>query len=148
MIRVREDLVVTLVMTAGVAGAAVAAMGLSPVARLAPLVVAVPTLGLLAVEILRWRRTSAADGDPAPSRRGAERTMLWWVGGLLGASAVVGMDWGLPLFVLLYLRLQAREGWGLSVIASLALWLILVGVLSALLHVHVYEGLLRAWLLR
>lgn len=148
MIRVREDLVVTLVMTAGVAAAAIAAMGLSPVARLAPLVVAVPTLGLLVVEILRRRGTAAADGEPAASRRGAERTMMAWVGLLLGASAVVGMDWGLPLFVLLYLRIQAREGWGLAVGASFALWLILVGVLSALLHVHVYGGLLRAWLWR
>jgi hypothetical protein len=143
--RVREDVLVTVAMAAGVAAAAIAATRLSPVARLAPLAVAVPTLVLLAVELLR-QQTHPTDTSSTASRA-AERAMLGWLAVLLGASVVLGMTWGLPLFVLLYLLLQARARLTVAAMAAVALWLVLFGVLSAILHVHLYDGLLHGWLM-
>jgi hypothetical protein len=143
--RVREDMVVTLAMAAGVAAAAVAAGRLSPVARLAPLAVAVPTLVLLAAELVR--QLARPTDTTSTASRAAERTMLGWVAVLLGASLVLGMTWGLPLFVLLYLRLRAGERVTVAAMAAVALWVVLFGVLSAILHVHLYDGLLHAWLM-
>jgi hypothetical protein len=141
--RVREDVLVTVAMAAGVAAAAVSAAGLSPVARMAPLAVAVPTLVLLGIELVR--RRTRPDRAKQPASRAEERIMLAWIAVLLGASVVFGMTWGLPLFVLLYLRLRARESVTVAVVAAVALWLVLSGVLSAMLHVHAYRGLLQAW---
>jgi hypothetical protein len=145
MTRLREDVVVTLAMTAGVAAAVIAAARLSPVARAAPLAVAAPTLVLLAIELVRPR--VQPPGAKKTASRAAERAMVGWIAVLLGGSVLFGMTWGLPLFVWLYLRLRARESVAVASAAALALWLVLFGVLSAILHVRLYEGLLHSWLM-
>lgn len=144
MTRFTEDTVLTIAITAAVAAAAWAAMSLSPVARTAPLVVAVPTLGLLVVELVRSRGRAATPTTPAV--RAAEGAMVGWVGVLIGACLLFGMTWGLPLFVGGYLRFRARESWMTAAVTAWGLWLVLFGVLWAILHVRVYDGLLLPWM--
>lgn len=141
MTRRGEAILLTALFMAGVGLAIWSSLGLSPVARLAPLVVAVPTLLLLGIELLR--QISQASEPPAAddrTLRNRELALLPWLGVLAVSSYLLGMALGLPLFVLSYLRLRSSETWTTSIAVATGLWIALYGVLLQLLEIPLFRG--------
>ena len=51
-----------------------------------------------------------------------------------------------PLYVLLYLKIEGREKWGLSLILTASAWGFLYGLFVRLLHTRFQEGWVLMWL--
>lgn len=142
-----ERLMLTLAVAAAVAALTADALTLGPVARRMPLAVALPTLAMLAVEIIRCYRVTAPLDPAAPvSRPLAESRAFAWVGVLALLTWVAGMSVGLPGFLLAYLRLHAGERWRLAAGLALALAVLLVGGLEIGLGIRLYRGLAGVWM--
>ncbi len=130
---------------------------LRPAARLAPLWVLAPTVGLLLLQLLldaapgvarrlsalprdslfgaskridAWRRGGSEGASPAERRR-RERRMAVWVTVLVVLVYLVGFFAAVPIFLLPYLRLEAHVDWR----GSLALTAVLVCVLYLVFYV-------------
>jgi hypothetical protein len=58
----------------------------------------------------------------------------WFVGVILGIW-LLGFFITIPLFAFLYLRIQAGEGWRVSLLLTLAAFLFLIGIFDQVLHV-------------
>ena len=101
-----EARVLTAVLTALVALAAISTAWLGPAARRMPLIVALPTLALLAIE---WWRPGRGGGDAAAVPIPGEGALLVWLVGLVGATWALGVLLGPPLFLAAYLRRRSRE---------------------------------------
>ena len=102
-------------------------------AHLAPLAILVPTCGLLLVEVAHlwgWRRRSSStliaehvrkarravkpvSDDPSQGIR--ERKFVAWLVGLVAGNLLLGPGVGVPLFLLLWLVLRARQGWAVAI---------------------------------
>jgi len=135
-----------------VAGYAVyAATGWPWKAALFPLAIGVPLFCLAATEFL-WSvfgdaKAEAIEGDP--ELQGAGRRMLaatGWMVGFLVAIVLLGFPIAVPLFLLLYLRLQGGEGWIMSLVITVIVWVVFYGLFDALLHLPFPAGWLLAWL--
>lgn len=146
---------------------------LSRPARLVPLAVAVPTLVLLAWQLaldVRRVQGAAAEGEP-PYRlswlvervrlslfphesaaeahgpaTGAELAIFAWLALLPPLVWLVGVAPTVPIYALLYLRLQARERWPAAILMSTVIavlpWVLArAGIVSRL-----YAGALWGWL--
>jgi xanthine/uracil permease len=144
-----ERLVLTAVLTLLVAVIVGQAIGLSVVARLAPLAVGVPTLMLLGLELARdagrWRHEHEhrAVVSPPPVEAADEpMSILVWAAGLVLGAFLFGMAVGLPLFLALYLRMRSAEGWTMAAVSAASLFVLLHGGLEVLLRVPLYDGLL------
>lgn len=127
-------------------------------AALFPLAIGVPLFCLAATEAL-WALLGAPEGKDetmefaASTEEGAGRRILAVVGWMLAffaAIALLGFPIAVPLFVLLYLKLQGGEGWILSVVTTAAVAAIFFGLFDALLHLPFPSGwlldLMRSWL--
>ena len=125
-------------------------------AALFPLVIGIPVFCLAAAEVL-WvlfgstPRSEAADFQLAqdlPARVMLRRTLLGigWILGFFAAIAVLSFPVAVPLFVFCYLKIQGREGWGWSLIFTLAVWVIFYGLFDRLLHLPFPEGWLQTWI--
>lgn len=125
-------------------------------AALFPLVIGVPVFVLAAAEVL-WvvfgttERGEAKDfqsshdlPDSEVLRRSAVAAV--WILGFLAAVVLLGFPTAVPLFVLLYLRLQGKEAWLFSAVFAAAAWLFFYGLFDRLLHLPFPEGWLRTWL--
>ena len=79
---------------------------------------------------------------------GLKRTLIIYacIFGVFFASWLVGQRIALPLFVFLYLKVGAKEGWTLSISLTLAVAAFLLGVFDQAIHVSWYEGELFRWL--
>ncbi|HUQ77112.1 MAG TPA: tripartite tricarboxylate transporter TctB family protein [Burkholderiales bacterium] len=136
-----------------VAGYAVFAASAWPwKAALFPLAIGVPLFCLAAAEFL-WSLLGpahvkeAVEGDP--ELEGATRRMLvaaGWMVGFLAAIVLLGFPIAVPLFLLLYLKLQGGEGWVLSVVITVVTSAIFYGLFDAMLHLPFPAGLLFSWL--
>jgi hypothetical protein len=103
----RERAIVTLAISVIVAAAAVSSLSLGPAARRMPLVVALPTLGLLLFEWIRARRDPATPSGPRP----LEPIIVGWLAVLVTLTVVLGVLAGPPLVLAAFLRLRSRERW-------------------------------------
>lgn len=135
--------------------AVVAALDWPWKARLFPLAIGIPLFGLAAAEAL-WglfgapARAAAMDyrlSTDQPPRETVRRTLqaVGWMLGLFGAIVLLGFPLAVPLFALLYLRLQAREGWVLSLVFTLVLWALFYGIFDRLLHLPFPAGWIQTW---
>jgi TctA family transporter len=125
-------------------------------AGLFPWAVMLPTLGLAIVQLARdlagRRPAGAADlPDPGPEMPGAgsaRRTaaIAAWIVGMLLAIWLVGFPIATLLTTFLYLRLDARERWTVSVLLSLGGFLFVEGLFTRLLGVPFPPGRLLDWL--
>jgi len=66
-----------------------------------------------------------------------------WLFGLFFGIIIFGFFISIPLFTLLYLKYQAKEGWLLSSGLTLGTFVFFVGLFHKILHVHWPKPLLR-----
>ncbi len=63
-----------------------------------------------------------------------------WIVGFFMLIILFGFTIAIPLFVFLYLKLQGREGWAISLISSASAWVFFFGLFIWLLNTHFQEG--------
>lgn len=129
-----------------VAGYAVyAAHGWPWKAALFPLAIGIPLFCLAVIEIAWtvWGKTAPTEEGPAA--RGAVLPWIWMVG-FFAIIVLLGFPIGVAVFMLAYLRFQAREGWLFSIILTAAVWGAFYGLFDAMLHLPFPAGWLLDWL--
>jgi Tripartite tricarboxylate transporter TctB family len=123
-------------------------------AALFPLAIGIPLFCLAAVEAL-WTLFGRAETGKnemevaLTTEAGAQRRILVavaWMVGFFAAVVLLGFPIAVPLFLLLYLKLQGGEGWLLSIGITLALTAVFYGLFDALLHLPFPAGWLFSWL--
>ena len=124
-------------------------------AKLFPLVIGVPVFCLATAEVVWTLFGSTHRGQVMdyqlsanlPERVTLVRTLqaAGWMFGFFGAIILLGFPVAVPLFVFLYLRLQGREGWGLSVVTTVAVWGFFYGLFDRLLHLPFPPGVIQGW---
>lgn len=125
-------------------------------ARLFPMAIGIPVFCMAAAEVL-WGLLRPADkvgamdfrlSEHLPSGEATRRALaaVAWMLGFLAGIALVGFPLAVPLLVLLYTKLQGREGWGLSVGLAAAVWGVFYGVFDRLLHLPFPAGWIQTWL--
>ncbi len=125
-------------------------------AKLFPLAIGIPVFCLATGEVL-WSLFGAETREQAmdfqlsehlPAKVVLERTLraAGWMLGFFGAIVLVSFPVAVPLFVVLYLKLQGREGWGLSVLLTLAVWGFFYGLFDRLLHLPFPAGWIQTWI--
>jgi hypothetical protein len=122
-------------------------------AALFPLVIGVPLFALAAAEAL-WTlfgtdpaSEEARDFQLSMGQDTLRRTLsaAGWIFAFFAAIVLLGFPIAVPLFVFLYLRLQGREGWGISIAITLGTWAVFYGLFDLLLHLPFPAGWLFAW---
>ena len=125
-------------------------------ARLFPWVIGVP--GLL-LSIWQFAKDSFHRGDAGPLEshlgvmdlpvdRSVPLSIVWsralraagWILGLFFAIWLLGFIVGVPLFVLIYLKLEAQEGVRVSLIAAASMFIFIIGVFHMVLSVPWPQG--------
>jgi hypothetical protein len=124
-------------------------------AALFPLVIGIPLFCLAAAEAL-WTLFGSApeaggearDFQLSIGKDTARRTLVAcaWILAFFAAIVLLGFPIAVPLFVFLYLKLQGREGWLLSIVMTAAVWGVFYGLFDLLLHLPFPAGWLLAWL--
>jgi hypothetical protein len=123
-------------------------------AALFPLVIGIPLFCLAAVEagwsLLRPepKPSQAMDFRVSTAAHGTRRAgvALAWMLGFFAAIVLLGFPLAVPLFVFLYLKLQGRESWTLSIVMTAAVWGIFYGLFDRLLHLPFAAGWLFGFL--
>ncbi len=135
----------TLMMLAIFAAAVGIALTLPSKAAFMPFLVGVPGTLLCAGQLvldLRRGGAIAAAKPRAPDEGRSEAEMFGWLGAFTGILIGLGFLAGGPLVVALFVRLSARESWANTAVAALGTFLILYGVFTTLLGLHLFPGLL------
>jgi len=123
-------------------------------AALFPLVIGVPLFALAAAEAL-WTlfgtdpaNDEARDFQLSMGKDTLRRTLTaaGWIFAFFAAIVLLGFPIAVPLFVFLYLKLQGREGWGISIAITLGTWAVFYGLFDLLLHLPFPAGWLFSWL--
>jgi len=129
-------------------------------ARLYPWAIGFPMLILAVIQVvLDWKgiapkqavdaapvdRQLSASADPAVARRRTVNIFSWLIGYLI-AVWLLGFGYCVPLIVFLYLKVQSRESWPLSIALSTIAWLFFYGLFDRLLHLPFPDGELFTWL--
>jgi hypothetical protein len=122
-------------------------------AALFPLVIGVPLFALAAAEAL-WTlfgtdpsSDEARDFQLSIGKDTLRRTLAaaGWIFAFFAAIVLLGFAFAVPLFVFLYLKLQGREGWGISIAITLGTWAVFYGLFDLLLHLPFPAGWLFTW---
>ena len=122
-------------------------------AALFPLVIGVPLFALAAAEAL-WTLfgtepagEEARDFQLSIGEDTLRRTLVaaGWIFAFFAAIVLLGFPIAVPLFVFLYLKLQGREGWGMSLAITLGTWAVFYGLFDLLLHLPFPSGWLFEW---
>jgi hypothetical protein len=122
-------------------------------AALFPLVIGVPLFALAAAEAL-WTlfgaepaSEEARDFQLSIGTDTVHRTLVaaGWIFAFSAAIVLIGFPIAVPLFVFLYLKLQGREGWGISIAITLGTWAVFYGLFDLLLHLPFPAGWLLSW---
>ncbi|MBI3041382.1 MAG: tripartite tricarboxylate transporter TctB family protein [Betaproteobacteria bacterium] len=138
------------------AGAAVViAMGWPWKAALFPIVIGIPVFCMAAAEVA-WgllgsgHRGEAMDfqlSEHVPPKIAIRRTLLAiaWMAGFFAAIVLAGFPLAVALVVFLYLKLQGRERWVISIGFTLILWAVFYAIFDRLLHLPFPAGLIQGW---
>lgn len=123
-------------------------------AALFPLAIGIPLFCLAAVEAV-WalrgagqKASETKDFQLSVDDKSTRRTgfAVAWMLGFFAAIVLLGFPVAVPLFVLLYLRLQGGEGWLLSIVMTLTVWAVFYGLFDRLLHLPFPAGWIMTWL--
>ena len=129
-------------------------------ARLYPWAIGIPMLVLALVQVvldLRGIGPKKSRSDAPVDVQFAERTdpvvarrrtinIFSWIAGYILAIWLFGFSYSVPLVVFLYLKVQSRERWPLSIALTAAAWLLFWGLFDRLLHLPFPQGELFVWL--
>jgi hypothetical protein len=83
--------------------------------------------------------------DPAIARSRA-LAILGWIIGFLVSIWLIGFSLSTALVVFVYLKMQAREGWGLSLLLACGGWLIYYALFEYLLKLPFPDPKIFSWL--
>lgn len=125
-------------------------------AALFPLVIGIPLFCLATAEVLWVLLGSAATTEAVdfqlsrhlPQNVVLRRTVLaiGWILGFFAAILLLGFPLAVPLFVFLYLKIQGRERWTLSLIFTLVVWALFYALFERLLHLPFPRGWILVWI--
>jgi hypothetical protein len=157
-LRVNPSLLLSLAVMIASAWAVLAATAWPWKAALFPLVIGIPLFLLAAAEfcVTAVGRSASTEGpaaDIAPSRHVDRSVALrrtaatfGWLVGFAALIVAVGFTLAVPLFVLLYLRVQASERWPRSLALAGLAWALVHGLFVRVLNLPFAEGLVQAGL--
>ena len=122
-------------------------------AALFPLAIGIPLFCLAAAEALwvllgkKETKTEAKDFQLSTGEGSLRRTAIafGWMLGFFAAIVLLGFHIAVPLFLVLYLKLQGREGWPVTIVLTLAVWGVFYGLFEMLLHLPFPAGWLFTW---
>jgi len=129
-------------------------------ARLYPWAIGIPMLILAIVQVVLdlkgvAPKQTASDApvdvqlaertDPALARRRTINIFSWLIGYLI-AVWLLGFSYCVPLIVFLYLKVQSRERWPLTIALTAVAWIFFYGLFDRLLHLPFPDGELFTWL--
>lgn len=132
-------------------------------ARLYPWVIGIPMIALAVIhfvrELLAGEETKKPEADSGATpvdfqfsqdvdpRLARARTfnIFGWIFGFFAAIYLLGFQISVPLFVFLYLKVQSREPWPISLGLTAFAWLLFWGLFDWLLKLPFPEGALIAW---
>ena len=149
----RSSLILSLGIMAVSAYAAISAIGWPLKTALFPLVISVPLFCLATAEVVaivlsgpRFGMTKDFQRPPAevPGTLASRRSFvaIGWILGFFAAILLFGFLLAVPIFLLAYLKLQAREGWIFSIVFTAVVWGAFWGLFDYLLHLPFAAGLL------
>jgi len=127
--------------------AVIAALSWPWKAALFPLAIGIPLFCLATTELLwawfgademRDSMELALSTDPVAGRRVV--LTAGWMLAFFAAIVLLGFMIAVPLFLFLYLKVQAREGWPMSIGLTLAVFAAFYGLFDALLHLPFPAG--------
>jgi putative tricarboxylic transport membrane protein len=117
-------------------------------AGLFPWVIGIPTLLLVLVQLTKdltvEKEQSAGDHEAIPPAVVKRRTLsiIGWTLGCFLAIWLLGFSYAVPLFIFLYLKLEGREGWLISVAVTFFSWLFFYALFERMLNVPFPDPLL------
>jgi Tripartite tricarboxylate transporter TctB family len=129
-------------------------------ARLYPWAIGIPMLILALIQvILDWRGVESKsdssgapvdfqmsqDIDPAVAKHRAIN-IFSWIFGFFFLIWLFGFSIAIPAMVFGYLRIQSKEPWVLSIILTVAAWVVFWGLFVWLLTLPFPQGLIFEWL--
>jgi putative tricarboxylic transport membrane protein len=120
-------------------------------AGLFPWVIGIPTLLLalvqLAKDVMGHKKERASDyGELSPEvvRKRTFSIIAWTVGCFL-AIWLLGFSYAVPLFIFLYLKVEGREGWLMTLTVTFFSWLFFYALFERMLNVPFPDPLLLSW---
>jgi hypothetical protein len=122
---------------------------LGPTARLVPLRIAMPTVGLLVFQALRdVRREATADATETQARPDdtSELAVLLWVLALPALVYLGGLVIAAPIYAFVYLRWRSRLSNVRAAGVAIVAWGLAYGVFELLMVAGAYEGRVWVWL--
>ena len=140
-------------------------------AKIVPLIVAIPALGLVTLQLVMdfvpavakklqrpaGEKDSSGEDEMVEKRKDARRQPLTaeiskkrnketnifvWVIGLMGSIYLFGYLIAVPLFLFLFLRIRASASWLLSIIVTAAMEIVVYTVFMTILRIPLYKGLI------
>ncbi len=159
-IRITGNLILSLGMMLLFALLVVIGMRYNALARLLPMVVAVPGLILTAIQFIRELRSSLKAETAASleekkketlSPQEVQRREKEAVGWLLAFFVLIylfGFSIAILVFVLLFTKVFGRESWKLSIGMAVVLWAFVVVVFEQAMKSALYPGVILEWLQR
>ena len=120
--------------------------------RIVPLVIGIPTIGMLAVALWARLRTVPRHGtrsaleDEGKSLGDvaswpAAITVVGWIGGLFLLILFVGFDISIPVYTFLYLIVRGRVSWVRSFLVAGSLWLLIYVSFDLILNNSLFSGI-------
>jgi hypothetical protein len=79
------------------------------------------------------------DIDPEEARRRTVATFLWIIGFFVLIGGL-GFPYAIPVYVLLFLKVKGKEGWGVSLGLTVIAWASFYGLFVWLLKVNFQDG--------
>jgi TctA family transporter len=117
-------------------------------AGLFPWVIGIPTLLFalvqLAKDVTGQKEARAADEEAIAPELARERTVsiIGWTVGCFLAIWLLGFSYAVPLFIFIYLKLEGREGWLMSIAVTFFSWLFFYMLFERMLNVPFPDPLL------
>ena len=120
-------------------------------AGLFPWVIGIPTLLLalvqLAKDVTRPKEARASGHEAISPEAVRHRTLsiIGWTLGCFLAIWLLGFSYAVPLFILLYLKVEAREGWLMTIAVTFFSWLFFYALFERMLNVPFPDPLLLSF---
>src|SRR5688572_22254023 len=120
-------------------------------AGLFPWVIGIPTLFLalvqLAKDVTRPKEARATGHEALSPEAVRHRTLsiIGWTAGCFLLIWLLGFSYAVPLFIFLYLKLEGREGWLMTIAVTFFSWLFFYMLFERMLNVPFPDPLLLSW---